>query len=68
MSDTYTTVQGDMWDIIALKVYGNENQMHILLDANQKYRNTAVFPQGVVLNCPDIKRGVNDLLPPWRQS
>lgn len=68
MSNTYTTIQGDMWDLIALKVYGNENQMHILLDANPKYRNTAVFSQGVVLNCPDVKQGVNDLLPPWRQS
>lgn len=67
MANTYTTVQGDMWDTIALKVYGNETRMHLLLDANQEYRNVARFPQGIKLNCPDIDTSATDLLPPWRQ-
>ena len=50
----YTTVQGDMWDAIAYKIFGNELYMNELLEANEKYRNMAVFPAGIILNIPDI--------------
>ena len=40
---SYTTIQGDMWDLIAYKVYGNERYINLLLEANQKLRNTAIF-------------------------
>ena len=29
--NTYTTIQGDMWDSIAKKVYGTERAMDILM-------------------------------------
>lgn len=64
----YTTIQGDMWDYIAYKVYGNEKYIKLLMNANQEYRDYAVFPQGIRLVCPDIP--VEDgptYLPPWRQ-
>ena len=67
MSKTYTTVQGDMWDLIAFKVYGNELYMDTLLEANEQYKDTAVFPQGVVLDCPDADAASVDILPPWRR-
>ena len=41
----YTTVQGDMWDAIAYKIFGNELYMNELLEANETYRNTAIFQQ-----------------------
>lgn len=40
MVDTYTTKQGDMWDMIAYEVYGDEYKMHYLMDANKKYVET----------------------------
>lgn len=64
---TYTTVQGDMWDMIAYKVYGQEGSMTLLLEANQTYKDVAVFPQGVVLNCPDYEAAAISTLPPWRR-
>lgn len=67
MSKTYTTVQGDMWDIIALKVYRDENCMSYLLEANQAYKDTAVFPAGVEIACPDLPATASQLLPPWRR-
>ena len=33
----YRTIQGDMWDGIAFKVYGSEAYMNVLLEANPEY-------------------------------
>ena len=64
----YSTIQGDMWDYIAYKVYGNEKYINLLLEANQQYRNYAVFPQGITLICPDVPQDSGpEYLPPWRQ-
>lgn len=64
----YTTIQGDMWDLIAYKVYGKERYMNLLLEANSQYLDYAVFPQGIVLVCPDIPQDSAPVfLPPWRQ-
>ena len=38
MPNTYTTVQGDMWDLIAYQQMGNEMYMAILMAANIRYR------------------------------
>lgn len=67
MSKTYTTVQGDMWDSIAYKVYGKEHSMDALLKANEAYKDVAVFPQGIKITCPDVNAGTSDVLPPWRR-
>ncbi len=64
----YTTVQGDMWDAIAYKIFGNELYMNELLEANEKYRNMAVFPAGIILNIPDINViQSSKILPPWKR-
>lgn len=66
MSKTYTTIQGDMWDLIAYKVYGNEAYMTNLLEANEQYKATSVFPAGVVLTCPEIPVKRSRIAPPWK--
>lgn len=38
----YTTIQGDMWDSIAKKVYGTEKAMDILMKANPEHLTVAV--------------------------
>lgn len=67
MPDTYTTIQGDMWDWIAYKVYGNEACMGYLMQANPRHIDVSVFPQGITLICPDIKQEDKSFLPPWRR-
>lgn len=67
MSNTYTTIQGDMWDLIAYKVYGSEVYMTELLEANEKYKEMAVFPAGLTLTCPDIPRKKSRIAPPWKE-
>lgn len=64
----YTTVQGDMWDSIAKKVYSDEYLMHYLMDANPKQIATVIFPAGVTLTIPDIPVNSAVNLPPWRRS
>lgn len=66
MSKTYTTIQGDMWDLIAYKVYGNEAYMTDLLEANEQYKSTSVFPAGVTLTCPEIPVKKSRIAPPWK--
>ena len=67
MPKTYTTIQGDMWDLIAYKVYGKEVCMSKLLEANEALRGIAVFPSGVKIICPDIDAKTSNVLPPWRR-
>lgn len=68
MSKTYTTVQGDMWDLISYKVYGSERYVSTLLGANPEYAETVVFPSGAVLACPDVGTPVSRFLPPWKEG
>lgn len=49
LNNTYTTVSGDTWDIVAYKAYGNEMYMDTLIKANIEYKDTYIFPAGVVL-------------------
>lgn len=63
----YSTIQRDMWDSIAYKVYGNELYMHALIEANQKYRDLSIFPAGIKLNLPKISKGSTRAVPPWKR-
>lgn len=64
---TYTTIQGDMWDGIAYKVYGSESNMVQLLQANPQHADTVIFGAGVVLLVPEIPEVIDSSLPPWKQ-
>lgn len=70
MANTYTTIQGDTWDIISLKVYGSELYTAELVAANFEQRKVLSFGAGTVLNVPDItaEEVENTNLPPWRRS
>lgn len=50
---TYTTVSGDTFDRIALKLLGSEYLLPILLRANPKHRLTLIFSAGVELKIPE---------------
>ena len=67
MPRSYTTIQGDMWDMIAYKLYGRESCMKELLEANEEYRETAIFPSGVTLNVPEVSVPSSSSLPPWKR-
>lgn len=67
MGKTYTTIQGDTWDIISYNVYGDENYINILMENNYDLLDTFIFPAGVVVNIPEINDSPKvDDLPAWR--
>ncbi|MFP8919752.1 tail protein X [Megasphaera indica] len=67
MSNTYSTVQGDMWDMISYRVYGSEKYVRTLLEANPQFRDVVVFPADIVLTCPDVNLTNTSTLPPWKR-
>lgn len=68
MPKSYTTIQGDTWDLIAYKTLGNEYLMSELIDANSAYRETAIFSAGITLTIPDIPESKQTSLPPWKRE
>ena len=64
---TYTTIQGDMWDSIALSQLGDTKYADLLMKANMQYRNTYIFSDGIVLNIPDVDRTSLSDTPPWKR-
>ena len=65
---TYTTIQGDVWDLIAYKLYGDEKYMKNLIEANWQYIDVVVFSSGTVLNVPDIPEEEIEGVPFWREG
>lgn len=66
---TYTTKQGDMWDMIAYKVYGSEEYTTYLMQANFPLLDTFIFDAGVVVNIPALpEKPVATTAPDWRIS
>lgn len=64
----YITVQGDTWDLIALKVYGSEKYMTKLIEVNPEHRETVFFSANIKLKIPDIETPIPDKLPPWKRG
>ena len=64
---TYTTIQGDCWDMIAKKVYGNVKYASYLMENNLPLIDTFMFKSGVVINTPELKQEVKETLPDWRK-
>lgn len=68
MLGTYTTIQGDVWDLIAYKLYGDEKYMKNLIEANWKYIDVVVFSSGTLLNVPEILEEEMEGTPFWRRG
>ena len=66
MPKTLTTIQGDTWDRLAKRAYGNELLCDVLLAANPEHLNTAVFSAGVQIVVPETEQTVRSAPPPWR--
>lgn len=68
--DTITTIQGDTWDTIAKRVYGNELRAQDLMEARENIRllDYEIFPGGVVVATPELpEEAATDDLPEWRK-
>lgn len=61
----YTTVDGDMYDLISYKMYGSEYHVDQIIDANPLYFNVIRFTTGFVLNIPILSVETVIPNPPW---
>lgn len=65
---TYTTKDGDLWDLIAYQQLGSERYVERLINANRQHVSTVIFRAGVELTLPDIEQEQRvSRLPPWRR-
>ena len=67
MPRTYTTISGDVWDMIAKEQLGGERYTSLLMQANPEHLNTVVFSAGVSLVLPEATTPIPESLPPWRR-
>ena len=68
--DTITTVQGDTWDTIAKRVYGDERKAQELMEARENITllDYQVFPGFVTVATPELPEEEADSdLPEWRK-
>lgn len=68
MASTYTTVQGDTWDLIAYKLYGEEKYMKYLIEANWTLLDVLIFSSGTVMTVPDLPEETDEDKPFWRSD
>lgn len=64
----YRTAQGDMWDTVAFKNYGNEKLFPLLMSANPDYIDVVIFEAGITLSIPELPEEVAAELPPWKRG
>ncbi len=65
----YETIQGDTFDGIAFKVYGEEKYMKEIIQANPDYADVLVFSPNVKLTLPAVEEGMDvEDLPFWRED
>ena len=68
MMNIYKTIQGDTWDLIAYKLFGNEKYMENLIIANWEFLDVLVFSSGTTLIVTDLPEEMDKDLPFWRQE
>lgn len=61
----YKTEQGDTWDLISFKLFGNEKFMKELLELNIELSEFVIFPAGVELSIPKISKVEKEGVAPW---
>lgn len=64
----YKTIEGDTWDLISYKVYGNEKYIKEIYQANIEYAKIAIFEGGIELKIPILEIKEVSTLPPWKRG
>ena len=66
MATEYRTVQGDTFDLIAWRLFGNEHLCGKLMQANPEEMDTIIFSAGETVNVPEMEiQPAKAKLPPW---
>ena len=69
MPNTYITVEGDTFDLLALLFYNDEKLASTIIQANPDYCDTLIFEADISLTIPEAAAVVlPETLPPWRRG
>jgi phage tail protein X len=70
MYQTHITTEGERWDLIAWRYYGDVTKSPLLVEANPQAQIRETLPSGLTLLIPIIEpaqaAGVEGL-PPWKR-
>lgn len=66
MDDYYITVQGDTWDLISYKVYGDSKYIGILMQNNFDLLDIFIFSAGTEVYIPQLTQEESEDIPEWR--
>lgn len=64
----YVTRDGDRWDLIADRMYGDPWAFERIIRANPKVPIRPSMPGGITLRIPVIATPPTAALPPWKAS
>lgn len=63
---THVTTEGERWDQLAWKYYGDAHRYPPIVEANPHVPITGALPAGLILAIPVLEPVVsNEDLPPW---
>ena len=65
---TTVTRQGETWDMISYRMYGDEHYIRDLMDANPGMRRIVRFSAGASVAVPEVTVKTAASLPPWKRS
>ena len=68
--DTIITTQGDTWDTLALRAYGDEKKAQALMEARENLHllDQQIFTGGIRVAVPELPEETPDSsLPEWRR-
>lgn len=65
---SYTTIQGDMFDSIALKTLGDEHLSYRIMEQNYDHHLVRIFSGGITLNIPDVPTKRRIPLVAWKEA
>ncbi|MEM4618914.1 MAG: tail protein X [Desulfurococcaceae archaeon] len=70
MLTKYITQDGDRWDTISEKVYGDPYLYPLLLLFNPQYQDITIFPAGIELIVPIVEEETpeEEVAPPWQKD
>ena len=68
MDEVYTTKQGDTWDIISYKAYGDCKYIGLLMQNNFNLLDTFIFSSGIEVVIPALPEEENGSIPDWRND
>lgn len=63
---TYTTIQGDTWDVISKKIFDDVKYTGNIMMANLRYHRYFTFPAGITLQIPDVDATQTSASVPWK--